>query len=156
MDAVRSHAPGFIFTTSLPPPIAAAASASINHLMASDHERREQRRAVQATKRALLDIGIPVLHNDTHIIPVIVGDAENCKKLSDYLCDVHDIYVQPINYPTVRRGQERLRITPTPLHLDEHICHLAKALQDAYVHFGLPLGACSPVVGSSQISASGG
>jgi len=156
VDAVRSHAPGFIFTTSLPPPIAAAASASINHLMASDMERHEQRRAVQATKRALQDIGLPILRNDTHIIPLIVGDAEKCKKLSDYLCETHDIYVQPINYPTVRRGQERLRITPTPLHRDEHIRHLATSLKEAYQYLGLPLGAQVPVSGGGQMVTAGG
>src|ERR1700745_3585468 len=116
IDAVRSYAPGFIFTSALPPAVCAAATAAIRHLKTSQWERdRHQERAARL-KFVLDEIGLPVLPNETHIVPVMVGDPEKCKEASDLLLMVHGIYVQPINYPTVPRGTERLRITPTPYH----------------------------------------
>ena len=117
--------PGFIFTTALPPAIAAAATASIRHLKASSAEREAQQRAVAATKAALAAAGLPVMPSETHIVPLLVGDADLCKAASDLLLDEHGIYIQPINYPTVPRGTERLRITPTPFHDERLIAGLA-------------------------------
>ena len=128
IDAVRSHAPGFIFTTALPPAIAAAATASIAHLKASGAERAGQRRAVAATKAALRNAGLPVMATETHIVPVLIGNPDLCKQASDLLLDRHGIYIQPINYPTVARGTERLRITPTPSHDARLIGQLAEAM----------------------------
>ncbi len=128
IDAVRSHAPGFIFTTALPPAIAAAATASIAHLKASGAERAGQRRAVAATKAALRNAGLPVMATETHIVPVLIGNPDLCKQASDLLLDRHGIYIQPINYPTVARGTERLRITPTPAHDARLIGQLAEAM----------------------------
>jgi 5-aminolevulinate synthase len=138
VDCVRSYAPGFIFTTALPPPVAAAATASIRHLKQSDRERRAQARQVARTKAALADAGLPVLAGTTHIVPVMVGDAALCKAASDRLLERHDIYIQPINYPTVPRGAERLRITPTPCHSDAHIRALTAALIETWTALGLP------------------
>src|SRR5947209_12171093 len=107
VDAVRSHAPGFIFTTALPPAVAAAATASIAHLKTSDTERAAQRAAVTATKRALREAGLPVLATETHIVPIMGGDPDMCKRASDLLLEEHGIYVQPINYPTVPGRTER-------------------------------------------------
>ncbi|MDU8941836.1 5-aminolevulinate synthase [Ovoidimarina sediminis] len=127
-DFIRSFASGFIFTTALPPALAAGANASIRHLMGSDMERMRQRRNV-AKLRALLDQHrIPHLANPSHIVPVVVGDPFKAKYLSDTLLEQYGIYVQPINYPTVAKGTERLRITPSPLHSDADIAHLAGAL----------------------------
>src|SRR3984885_13655264 len=140
IDAVRSHAPGFIFTTALPPAIAAAATASIAHLKISGAERAGQRSAVAATKTALRDAGLPVMATETHIVPVMVGDAELCKQASDLLLDRHGIYIQPINYPTVVRGAERLRITPTPAHDLRLIRQLAEAMVSVWHELDLPLG----------------
>ena len=138
VDCVRSYAPGFIFTTALPPPVAAAATASIRHLKRSDTERRAQARQVARTKAALAAAGLPVLAGATHIVPVMVGDAALCKAASDRLLERHAIYIQPINYPTVPRGMERLRITPTPCHTDGHIAALAAALLETWTALGLP------------------
>ncbi|MBF9235003.1 5-aminolevulinate synthase [Microvirga alba] len=138
-DAVRSFAPGFIFTTALPPAIAAAATASIRHLKASDAERQKQQRQVARTKAVLTGAGLPVLETATHIIPVMVGDAEACKAACDRLMDKHSIYIQPINYPTVPKGTERLRVTAGPFHTDAHIDALAAALVEVWTALGLPL-----------------
>ncbi len=138
VDAVRSFAPGFIFTTALPPPVAAAALASVRHLRASNVERERQRAQVEKTKAALSRAGLPVLPTETHIIPVMVGDAGACKAASDLLLAEHGVYLQPINHPTVPRGTERLRITPTPLHDDALIEALAGSLADVWRKLDLP------------------
>jgi 5-aminolevulinate synthase len=137
VDAVRGYAPGFIFTTALAPPVAAAATASVRHLKRSGEERRMQARQVARTKAALAQVGLPVLAGSTHIVPVMVGDAGLCKAASDRLMERHGIYIQPINYPTVARGTERLRITPTPFHDDAHIAALVEALIEVWTHLGL-------------------
>jgi 5-aminolevulinate synthase len=139
-DAVRSHAPGFIFTTALPPAIAAAAATSVRHLKSSSVERDAQQRQAMKTKIALAGAGLPVMTTATHIVPVIVGDAEACKAVTDRLLEQHGIYIQPINYPTVPRGTERLRITPGPLHTDAHIAALTRALVETWRALELPLG----------------
>ena len=128
---MRSFAPGFIFTTALPPPIAAAACASVRYLKHSSAEREAHQRQAAATKRAFQAAGLGPL-DATHIVPVIVGDAELCKAAADRLLERHAIYIQPINYPTVPRGTERLRITPSPCHGDTHIAELAAALAEAW------------------------
>jgi 5-aminolevulinate synthase len=128
VDFVRSFASGFIFTTALPPAVAAGAVASICHLKTSDVERMAHRAAVNKVRARLDAIGIPYMPNLSHIVPVMVGDAPKCKWISDILLDEHGIYVQPINYPTVPRRTERLRITPTPLHTDADIDRLVSAL----------------------------
>ena len=127
-DFIRSFASGFIFTTALPPAVAAAAAASIRHLKQSDVERQAQRDNVAKLRARLTRAGIPHLENDSHIIPVMIGDPVKCRMLSNILMDDWGIYVQPINYPTVPKGTERLRITPGPLHSDADIDHLVTAL----------------------------
>src|SRR5690606_27999200 len=128
VDFIRSFASGFIFTTALPPHVAAGALTSTRHLKASDAERMGQRAAVRKVRARLEAAGIPTMPNDSHIVPVMVGDAAKCKWISDLLLDGHGIYVQPINYPTVPKKTERLRITPTPLHTDADIDRLVGAL----------------------------
>jgi 5-aminolevulinate synthase len=131
-DFVRSFASGFIFTTALPPALAAGATASIRHLKASQMERaRHQERVAKVRKRLDL-MGIPHLDNPSHIIPVMVGDPHKCKRISDWLLENHGIYVQPINYPTVPKGTERLRITPSPVHSDGDCDKLLHALSDIW------------------------
>jgi 5-aminolevulinate synthase len=139
-DAVRSYAPGFIFTTALPPAICAAATAAIRHLKASSYERERHQDRAARVKAVLSAAGLPVMPNETHIVPVFVGDPEKCKAASDLLLEEHGIYIQPINYPTVPRGTERLRITPTPYHEDALIDVLAEALLDVWERLDLPLG----------------
>ncbi len=141
VDAVRSYAPSFIFTTALPPAVAAAAGAAVRQLKHSQDERRLQQQQVARTKAALAAAEIPVMANPSHIVPVFVGDAELCKSASDILLEKHAIYIQPINYPTVARGTERLRITPTPYHTDAQIEALVDALSDVWRRLGLPFGA---------------
>lgn len=132
IDFVRSFASGFIFTTALPPAIAAGALASVRYLKTSQSERQRHQERVRTVRQKLLAIGIPLMANESHIIPVMVKDAAKCKVLSDWLLDNHGIYVQPINYPTVARGTERLRITPSPVHSDSDIDHLVAALSDLW------------------------
>ncbi|MAU97529.1 MAG: 5-aminolevulinate synthase [Fulvimarina sp.] len=144
IDAVRSYAPGFIFTTALPPALAAAATASIRHLKTSQGERDAQQRQAARAKEIFASAGLPVMVSDTHIVPVAVGDPELCKKASDRLLAEHGIYIQPINYPTVPRGTERLRITPTPLHDDALIEALRDALVETWHAIGIPFAAERP------------
>src|SRR5262252_7134867 len=139
IDAVRSYAPGFIFTTALPPAVCAAASAAIRHLKTSSWERERHQDRAGRVKAVLNAAGLPVMRNDTHIVPVFVGDPERCKRASDLLLERHAIYIQPINYPTVAKGSERLRITPSPYHDDGLIDELAEALVDVWGELGLPL-----------------
>jgi 5-aminolevulinate synthase len=136
-DFVRSFASGFIFTTALPPFVAAGAAASIRHLKASAAERQGQQANVAKVRARLAKAGIPMMENQSHIVPVMVGDPVSCKRISDRLMEEHDIYVQPINYPTVPRGTERLRITPTPMHSDADIDHLVEALQAVWQDEGM-------------------
>ena len=138
IDAVRSYAPSFIFTTALPPAVAAAATAAVRHLKRSGQERARHGARVAETKASLLAAGIPVMDNRSHIVPVFVGDAELCKAASDRLLDEHRIYIQPINYPTVARGTERLRITPTPFHDAGQIAELTEALRHVWRALDLP------------------
>jgi len=140
-DAIRSYAPGFIFTTSLAPAIVAGATASIRHLKVSQVERARHQERTAAVKRKLRAIGVPVLDNPSHIVPVMVGNPRHCKMASDLLMERFGIYVQPINYPTVARGAERLRITPTPVHTDADIDHLAQALSMLWTECELARGA---------------
>jgi 5-aminolevulinate synthase len=140
IDAVRSYAPGFIFTTALPPAICAAAAAAIRHLKTSTFERERHQERAARVKAVLNSAGLPVMASDTHIVPVFVGDPEKCKEATDLLLAEHGIYIQPINYPTVPKGAERLRITPSPYHEDALIDALAEALVDVWGRLDLPLG----------------
>ncbi len=136
-DFVRSFSSGFIFTTALPPAIAAGATASIRYLKSSSVEREGQQ-AQAARLRVLLDAaGLPHLNNSSHIVPVMVGDPVRCKELSDMLLEDYGVYVQPINYPTVARGTERLRLTPGPLHTDSDLEHLVQSLSSAWSRLDL-------------------
>jgi 5-aminolevulinate synthase len=127
-DFVRSFASGFIFTTALPPAVAAGAAASVRHLKRSGAERARMHERVALVRRRLDAAGLPHLPNPSHIVPVMVGDPVRCKRISDLLLEERGIYVQPINYPTVPRGTERLRLTPSPLHTDEDVEHLVASL----------------------------
>jgi 5-aminolevulinate synthase len=138
IDAVRSYAPGFIFTTALPPPICAAATAAIRHLKASDCERERHQQRAARVKSGLSAANLPIMPTDTHVIPLMVGDPEKCKLASALLLSDHGIYIQPINFPTVPTGTERLRITPSPFHDDDLVAGLAEALVDAWVRLRLP------------------
>ncbi|MGZ3411313.1 MAG: 5-aminolevulinate synthase [Xanthobacteraceae bacterium] len=139
IDAVRSYAPGFIFTTALPPAICAATTAAIRHLKTSSWERERHQDRAARTKAVLSAAGLPIFPNQTHIVPVFVGDPEKCKRASDILLEQHGVYIQPINYPTVPRGTERLRITPSPYHDDALIDALAESLLEVWQELGLPL-----------------
>jgi len=139
IDAVRSYAPGFIFTTALPPPVAAAATAAIRHLKTSELERQRHQEQAARTKAMLTAAGLPLMACPTHILPVYVGDPELCRAASDLLLWHHGIYIQPINYPTVPKGTERLRITPSPCHDDALIDALAEAMVDVWQRLELPL-----------------
>ena len=130
VDFVRSFASGFIFTTALSPLIAAGALAAVQHLKSSNLERERHGQQVQKFKDALTKHGIPFMQSQSHIVPVIIGDAAKCKEVCDTLLDQYGMYVQPINYPTVPRGTERLRITPTPYHTDEMIDEFVSALSN--------------------------
>lgn len=132
IDAIRSMAPGFIFTTALPPSLAAGARASVEYLKSSNHLREKHQERAATLKQRLADAGYPVMPSVTHIVPVKVGDPVLCKRITDRLLEDHGIYVQPINYPTVPRGTERLRLTPTPLHTDAMFDHLISALDQVW------------------------
>jgi 5-aminolevulinate synthase len=132
VDSIRSFAPGFIFTTSLAPAIVAGALASVRHLKVSQIERDRHQERARTLKRRLNESGLPVMDNPSHIVPVLVGDPVVCKALTDALIDRFNIYVQPINYPTVPRGTERLRLTPGPLHTDADMDHLIDALNQLW------------------------
>jgi 5-aminolevulinate synthase len=136
---VRSYAPGFIFTTALPPAVCAATVAAIRHLKSSSWERERQQDRAARVKAVLTAAGLPVMETPTHIVPVMIADADKCKAASDLLLAEHGIYIQPINYPTVPKGTERLRITPSPYHDDALIDALAEALVDVWGRLGLPL-----------------
>jgi 5-aminolevulinate synthase len=141
VDAIRSHANGFIFTSALPPPVAEAALASVRHLRASGSERASLHENVRKLRALLRQARIPFLDGPSHIIPVMVGDPVKCKAISDLLIERHAIYVQPINYPTVPRGTERLRITTSPAHTDAMAEALVAALSECWRDLRLPLAA---------------
>jgi len=136
-DAIRSAAASFIFTTAMSPAVAAAATQSIRHLKSSVAERIAHRLQVDKTRRALCEAGIPMMPSQSHILPVPVGDARLCREASTHLLERFGIYIQPINYPTVPRGTERLRITPTPFHNDRLIDRLANTLREVWDNLGL-------------------
>jgi 5-aminolevulinate synthase len=137
VDAVRSYAPGFIFTTALPPPVCAAALAAIRHLRSSGNERELHQRNAERLKTLLAKAALPIGESRSHIIPLMIGDSEKCKAASDLLLDAHAIYLQPINYPTVAKGSERLRITPSPFHTHLQMDQLVDALADIWSRLGL-------------------
>jgi 5-aminolevulinate synthase len=141
IDAVRSYAPGFIFTTSLPPAVCAAATAAIRHLKSSSWERERHQERAARTKAVLNAAGLPVMSSTTHIVPLFVGNPERSKQACDLLLQEHGIYIQPINDPTVAKGTERLRITPSPYHDDVLIDQLAEALVQVWQRLDLPLHA---------------
>jgi 5-aminolevulinate synthase len=131
-DAIRSYASGFIFTTSLAPALAAGALASIRHLKASELERARLHKRARQLKERLTAAGLPVVPGPSHIVPVSVGDPVHCKAVTDALLDRYGIYVQPINYPTVPRGTERIRLTPSPVHTDAQVDDLVNALTELW------------------------
>ncbi|MEK9755282.1 MAG: 5-aminolevulinate synthase, partial [Rhodospirillaceae bacterium] len=132
IDAVRSNAPGFIFTTTLPPPIVGAAIASIRYLREHDELRQQHQERAATLKRRIAEAGLPLMESETHIVPVMVGDPALCKRATDMLLEDYKIYIQPINYPTVPKGTERLRITPSPFHTDELMRQLVDALVEVW------------------------
>jgi 5-aminolevulinate synthase len=137
VDAIRSYSSGFIFTTSLAPAIVAGAVASIRYLKTSQIERERQQERARTLKKRLREAGLPVIDNPSHIVPVIVGDPVLCKNLTDALMERFNIYVQPINYPTVPRGTERIRLTPGPMHTDSDMDELIDALNELWGEMGL-------------------
>ncbi|XBQ15857.1 MAG: 5-aminolevulinate synthase [Oceanicaulis sp.] len=132
VDAIRSWAPGFIFTTSLAPALAAGARASVEYLKSAHHLRESHQERAATLKRRFREAGLPVMDSETHIVPLHVGDPVLCKRMTDELLEKHGIYVQPINYPTVPRGTERMRLTPTPLHDDALMDELVEAVRAVY------------------------
>jgi 5-aminolevulinate synthase len=141
VDAIRSNAAGFIFTTSLAPSIVAGAIASVRHLRRSNEERELQQKHAQLLKHELARRGLPVVLGPTHIVPVAIGDPVRCKTLTDALLHEFSIYVQPINYPTVPRGAERIRLTPGPFHGPAEIAALAEAMEELWRKLSLPRAA---------------
>ncbi|HBK93355.1 MAG TPA: 5-aminolevulinate synthase [Parvularcula sp.] len=137
IDAIRSFSPGFIFSTALPPAVAAGALASVRHLRMSNRERDGQRRAVAKVRAALDHGGVSTFDNTSHIVPILIGDAKRCKAISDRLLEEFSVYIQPVNFPTVPKGTERLRITPGPLHTDAQIAALAASLTETLQAEGL-------------------
>ncbi len=137
VDAVRSYAPGFIFTTSLPPAVAAGAAMSVRLLKTAQHLRDSQQMNARILKMRLKGLGLPIIDHGSHIVPVHVGNPIHCKMLSDMLLEDHGIYVQPINFPTVPRGTERLRFTPSPVHDSRQIDRLVKAMDGLWKHCAL-------------------
>ena len=138
IDCIRSKAPGFIFTTSLPPVVVAGALASVRHLKTSQVERNTHRQNTMFLKHLLRESKLPMMESDSHIVPLMIGNAQLCKKASDLLLSEHHIYVQPINYPTVAVGTERFRITPTPLHTPEMIRNLVSSLESVWKELSIP------------------
>ena len=136
-DAIRSYAPGFIFTTSLPPAVAAGAAASVAHLKKDQSLRDQHQLQARILKMRLKGLGLPIVDHGSHIIPVIVGDPVHTKQMSDMMLDRYGIYVQPINYPTVPRGTERLRFTPSPVHGPQEIDKLVQAMDELWAHCAL-------------------
>jgi len=134
VDAIRSYASGFIFTTSIPPALSAGALASVRWLREHNEVRITHQERAASLKKRMLAVGLPVMPSVSHIVPVLVGDPVHCKMVSDMLLEDHGVYVQPINYPTVPRGTERLRFTPTPFHTDGMMDHLVKALDALWSH----------------------
>ena len=132
VDAVRSYAPSFIFTSTMPPSVAASATAAVRHLKRSNAERQRHQHMARLVKHALRAAGLPVMDNPSHIVPLFVGDAQRCRAASEMLLERHAIYIQPINYPTVAKGTERLRITPTPAHSEAQVADLVEALVDVW------------------------
>jgi 5-aminolevulinate synthase len=141
VDVIRSYAPGFIFTTSLSPVLVAGVLASVRHLKASSAEREAQQAAAARLKAMLADAGLPVMAGETHIVPVMVGDPVKAKRISDILLAEYGVYVQPINYPTVPRGTERLRFTPGPSHSSEMMRELVDALVEIWSRMEMRLAA---------------
>lgn len=141
VDAIRLMASGFIFTTTVAPPAVAAALANVRHVRTHNDLRIKHQERAATLKKRLLDAGLPVMPNDTHIVPIFVGDPVLCKTATDMLMEEHGIYIQPINYPTVSKGTERLRITPTPLHTDELMDELVRALVKVWQDLELKLAA---------------
>ena len=139
VDVIRSYAPGFIFTTSLSPVLVAGALASIRHLKQSSAERDGQQASAQRLKDLFLESGLPLMDSSTHIVPLLVGDPIKAKKISDILLAEYGVYVQPINYPTVPRGTERLRFTPGPAHTEAMMKDLAHALVEIWGRMDLEL-----------------